>query len=338
MGFTVYSMHSPIHPPIAKGYQFVHSISSLVFNIYMQRVPDMICLFRLDKLVDDTVEEDTSNTNRATQKLDGVEGFSQNKGNTDDDNHTLGSVGNTLGYGSSLLQCHGSNLIVSVEPETGSDQVLPHGRRSLDKLDKFSHTASLLQENERNTEDESHDRGDGKLVTNASNTILESWSFHDLFVFVTLDSGKSVGNAGRDESRPGEIKFLHRGKDDSSNDNGQTHPLGFRDFLVVDVSGKDGSEGGLGSFDDLCKRDGSHSHGEHTGRVGTHEAETDGDELHKIILGNLRLLTSIGGKPQEDSVKRTNGELKTRQGHRKSNLSSSGVEGQLVGNVVLQKK
>ena len=273
----------------------------------MQGFPGMAyCLFRVDKLVDDTVKKDTSNTNRATQKLDGVKGFSQNKSNTDNNNHTLGSVGNTLRHGSSLLQSHSGNLVVSVEPETGSDQVLPHSRRCLDKVNKFSHAASFLQENERNTEEEGHNRGDGKLVTNTSKTVLEPWCFHDLFVFVTLDSGESVGNAGRDKSGPGEVEFLHRGKDDSSNDNGQTHPLGFGDLFVVDKSGKDGSKGRLGSLDDLGKRDGSHSHGEHTGGVSSHEAETDRDELHDIILGDGRLLTSIGGKPQEDSVKGTN--------------------------------
>ena len=264
------------------------------------------CLLRFDKLVDDTVKKDTSNTNRATQKLDGVEGFSQNKSNTDNDNDTLGSIGNTLSHSSSLLQSHGSNLIVSVEPETGSDQVLPHSRGCFDKVNKFTHTASFLQENERNTEDEGHDGGDGELVTNTSKTFLESRGFHDLFVFVTFDSGESVGNTGRDKRGPGEVKFLHRSKDDSTNDNGQTHPLGFGDLFVVDVSGKDGSKGGLGGLDNLGKGDCSHSHGEHTGGVSSHKAETDRDELNDIILGDGRPCTTIGSKPQEDSVKGTN--------------------------------
>jgi hypothetical protein len=102
--------------------------------------------------------------------------------------------------------------------------------------------------------------------------------------------------------------------------------------------GQDGSKGGLGGLDNLSKGDGTHTHGKDRGGVGTHEAKGDGKHFFHVSPGNFGLGTSIGSQPKENTVQATNTQLHTRNGHGEASLSTSGVQSELVGNIVLREK
>mmetsp|Transcript_85406 Transcript_85406/g.167118 ORF Transcript_85406/g.167118 Transcript_85406/m.167118 type:complete len:254 (+) Transcript_85406:60-821(+) len=210
-------------------------------------------LFLGHKLINDRVQQHSSNSNGASNQLDGRQRFTQNKSNTNNDNDTLGSVGNRLSDSSSLLQGHGGNLIVSVEPETRGDQVLPYSGRGLAEFPEFSHSRSFPQQNDRQGQQESHNGCNGELVSNRSNAFLDTFSFHQFLVFISLDGSKGVGNAGRNQGRPGKVKLLHRGQNHSTNHNGKAQPLGLGDRLSIDKLSQDGGKGGFGSLDNLGK-------------------------------------------------------------------------------------
>mmetsp|Transcript_11420 Transcript_11420/g.25427 ORF Transcript_11420/g.25427 Transcript_11420/m.25427 type:complete len:299 (+) Transcript_11420:206-1102(+) len=288
------------------------------FSSYQGRYLALSCavtkdnlILGLDKVVNDRVQEDSSNTDGATNQLDGGEGFSQDQRDTDNDNHTLGSVGNRLGHSTSLLECHCGEFIVTVEEEAGCYQVDPESGGGLEQFHEFSKSRSFLGHNEGNTEEETKNGGNGKLVSNGSNAVLEAFGFHELLVFVTTDSGEHVGNASRDKGRPGEIQFLDGGQDNSTNNNGQARPLGLGHLLSVDELGKDGSKGRFGGLNNLSERDSTHTHGEDRGTVGSHEAECNRQHFDNIRHGDLGLFTGIGGQPKEDTVQAANTQLQT---------------------------
>lgn len=307
---------------------YISTLNGVILFVFLLRLG-------LDKAVNDGVEEDSTNADRATNQLHGVQRFSKDKGDTNNDNDTLGGVGNRLSDGSGFLEGHGSTFVVSIEPKSRSDKVLPDGGGSLGKFHEFSETRSFLGDQDWKRQDESQDGGDGELVTNGSDAVLQSWGLHELLVFVTTDGRKHVGNAGRDEGGNGKVKFLDGRQDNSTNDNGKTQPLGLGDLLSVNVLGKDGGKGRFGGLDNLGKGDGSHSHGKDRGTVCTHEAEGNGKHLLDIFQSDLGLRTGIGGQPKEESVERTNTQLQRRDGHGETGLSSSSIKSKLVGDVVV---
>lgn len=67
----------------------------------------------------------------------------------------------------------------------------------------------------------------------------------------------------------------------------------------------------------------------------SHEAESDRKHLYDITHGDGRLLTGIGGQPQEDTVEATDTKLQGGDGHRETSLSTASIEGELVGDVVV---
>ena len=281
----------------------------------------------LDEVVNDGVKEDSSNSNSASEELDGVQGLSKDDGDSDNDNDALGRVGDGLRDGTGLLEGHGSELVVSVEPESGGDQVDPDGGGSLAELHELSHAGSLLRNDEGNRHEESKDGGHGELVSDGSEAILQAGRLHELLVLVTLEGSEQVGRAGRDEGKDGKVELLNGGKDDSTDDDGEAGPLGLGHLLLVNDGGKDGSKGWLGGLDDLSERHGSGSEGKDGRTVCSHEAEGHG--------GDGRLGTGIGGQPHEDGIETANSELKTRNGHGESGLSTGSLQSKLVGDVVL---
>mmetsp|Transcript_21687 Transcript_21687/g.32976 ORF Transcript_21687/g.32976 Transcript_21687/m.32976 type:complete len:206 (-) Transcript_21687:322-939(-) len=194
---------------------------------------------------------------------------------------------------------------------------------------------SFLDEYNRDRHEESKEGGKSKLISNTSDSIPHSLSLHELLVLVTLKGGEHVRNTGGYKSRNSKVKLLHRSKDNSSNDNGKTRPLGLGNGLVVNKLGKNGGESGLGSLYNLSKGNGSGGKGEYRGRMGTHEAEGNGEHLNDIIHGDLRSGTGIGGNPHEQGVDASNSELKRRNGHGETGRSTSGTESELVGDVVV---
>lgn len=292
-------------------------------------------LLGLDEVVNDGVEEDSTNADGAPDELDGGERFAQDKGYTDNDDDALGSVGDRLCDGSGLLEGHGSDLVVAVEPQARRDQVNPNGGGGLDDLDKLTEAGSFLQQHEWDAQQEAKDGGKGELVPDRANAVLESRSFHEFLVLISTDGGEEVGNASRNEGRPGKVKFLDRGQDDTANDNGEAHPLGRGDFLAVHELREDGGEGRFGGFDDLCKRDSAHPHGKDGRAVGAHEAKRDGQHLDNVVFGDSRFGAGVGGEPEEDGVQSTNAELQTGEHHGETGLATGRVECQLVGDVVI---
>ena len=67
------------------------------------RTPECLLCLRLDKTVNDRVKEYTSNTNGTSKKLHGIKRLSKDKGNTNNNDDTLGSIGYRLSYGTLLF-------------------------------------------------------------------------------------------------------------------------------------------------------------------------------------------------------------------------------------------
>ena len=69
--------------------------------------------------------------------------------------------------------------------------------------------------------------------------------------------------------------------------------------------------------------------------MSSHEAKGDRQHLDNIRGGDGRLLAGIRCEPQEERVNGADSKLKRRNGHGESSLSSCGVQGHLVGNIVV---
>mmetsp|Transcript_13688 Transcript_13688/g.33129 ORF Transcript_13688/g.33129 Transcript_13688/m.33129 type:complete len:81 (-) Transcript_13688:414-656(-) len=61
----------------------------------------------LNNIVDNRIEENSSNANTASQELHKIERFTKDHGHANDDNDPLSRVGYRLGDSISLLECHG---------------------------------------------------------------------------------------------------------------------------------------------------------------------------------------------------------------------------------------
>mmetsp|Transcript_728 Transcript_728/g.1555 ORF Transcript_728/g.1555 Transcript_728/m.1555 type:complete len:348 (-) Transcript_728:364-1407(-) len=293
------------------------------------------CILLGQKLINNGICENTSNSNGTSEQLHGIQTLSQNDGHSHNDDDTLGSIGHRLRHGSGLLESHGGELIVSIKPKSRRDEVGRDDGVGLEHLDELSQFGSLPPEDEGNAHEESENGGECKLISHAAHAVFQSLGLHELLVFVSLEGGEEVGDAGADEGGDGEVEFLDGGEDDSSDDDGEAEPFGFGDGFVVDELGEDGGEGGLGGLDDLSEGDGSGGEGEDGGGVGAHEAERDGEHLDDVVEGDGGFGAGVGGEPEEDSVDSADGELEGGDGHGESGRSSSGLKCQLVGNVVV---
>ena len=203
------------------------------------------------------------------------------------------------------------------------------------KSPHLSPLGSLLDDEERNRDQEGQHGGDGELVSDVSHAVLQAGSLHELLVLVTLDGGEEVSDAGGDEGGPGEVELLDGGQDDSSDDNGEAQPLGLGDLLAVDELGQDGGEGGLGGLDNLGERHGSGGESEDGSAVGPHGAEGDGEHLDDVVHVDGRPLPAVGGDPHEETVEAADAHLQTRDGHGEAGLSTGSPQRQLVSDVVV---
>ena len=59
---------------------------------------------RLDKVVNDRVQEHSADTDGAAKELHGIEALAKDEGNTDDHDDTLRRVGNRLSYGILIIK------------------------------------------------------------------------------------------------------------------------------------------------------------------------------------------------------------------------------------------
>jgi len=281
------------------------------------------------------VEEDAANADGAAEELDGVETLAEDNCHADDDDDALGGVGDGLGDGAGLLEGHGGELVVAVEPEAGGDEVGGDDGVGLEELDELGELGALLGDDEGDGHEGAEDGGEGELVADRSQTVLEALGLHELLVLVALEGGEEVGDAGRDEGRYGEVELLDGGEDDAADDDGEAQPLGLGDLLAVEELADDGGEGGLGGLDNLPEGDGSGAKGEHGGGVGAHEAEGDGEHLDDVVHGDGGGLAGVGGDPEEQGVETADGELEGGDGHREAGRAAGGLEGELVGDVVV---
>ena len=281
------------------------------------------------------VEEDAANANGAAEELDGVEGLAEDDGHADDDDDALGGVGDGLGDGAGLLEGHGGELVVAVEPKAGGDEVGGNDGVGLEDLDELTELGSLLGNDEGDRHEGTEDGGEGELVSDAALAVLEALGLHELLVFVALEGGEEVGDAGRDEGGDGKVELLDGGEDDAADDDGKAQPLGLGDLLAVEELGDDGGEGWLGGLDDLSEGDGAGTEGEDGGGVSAHEAEGDGEHLDDVVHGDGGGLAGVGGDPKEDGVDAADGQLEGGDGHGETGGTTGRLEGELVGDVVV---
>ncbi len=159
----------------------------------------------------------------------------------------------------------------------------PQGRHRLERLDELAKPISLLDHQKGDAQQESKHARDGELIPDAAQTILESFRFHQFLIFISLDGSEHVGNACRNECRPGKVKLVDTSQDDTANDDGEAKPLGLGDGLVVDELREDGSECWFGGLDNLTKGDGAGREGEDGCRVCTGVAECHGEHFDNLL-------------------------------------------------------
>jgi len=215
------------------------------------------CALLLDKLVNDRVQEDSANANAAAKELHGVKGLSEDKGHSDNDNDALSSVGDGCSNRVGLLDGQSSKLVVTVEVHSTRNKVETDNGVGLEELNEGAPLVSLLDNEDGDGHGKGQKRGEGKLVPNGPKAILEPGGVHELLVLVTLEGSEKVGNASRDQSRPSEVKLLDRGKDNSTNDDGEAHPL--RSWAARrrsdEATKRRGDEGGVFSNVVECRRE-----------------------------------------------------------------------------------
>ena len=294
-----------------------------------------LVLLALDELINDRIEEDATNTDGTSKELHGVQTLTQDKSNANDHNHTLGSVGNGLSNRRGLLQSHGRQLIVAVVPESGGNQIHLDSGRVLEDISKFTQTAALLEEYKRDGEEEAKNAGKGKLVANRSHAILEAARLHELLVFIATDGSEKVSNASRHQGRNCKVKLVHRGENNTTNDDGEAQPLGLAHALAINELRKNSSKGRLGGLDNLTKGNATSRERKNGGTVGTSIAEGEREHLDDVIHGHLRSLSGVGGDPKEDTIQTSDSQLKGGDGHGETSSSTGGLEGALVGKIVL---
>mmetsp|Transcript_9247 Transcript_9247/g.18748 ORF Transcript_9247/g.18748 Transcript_9247/m.18748 type:complete len:312 (+) Transcript_9247:118-1053(+) len=292
-------------------------------------------LLGLDNVVDDGIEEDSANSDGATEKLDGVKRLSKDESDTDDNNDTLGSVSNRLGDCGGLLDGHSGKLVVSVPVEAGGDEVERDDGVGLVEGAELAPLGTLLDDEDGDGNEEGQDGGDGELVSNGAKTILDSRGGHELLVLVALEGGEQVTNAGGNESGPGKVELLDRGKDNAANDDGKAGPLSLGNLPAVDKLRKNCRKGRLGRLDNLSKGNRPGGESKDGGRVGTHSAEGDGEHGNNIVESDLRTSASVRGDPHEKAVEATNAHLKGGDCHGETGLPSSSFQSQLVCDVVV---
>ena len=190
-----------------------------------------------DNVVNDRVKEDAANADCTSKELDGIQRLSEHNGDPDNDNDALSGISDGLSDGTGLFERHGGEFIVAIEPKARGDQVGRDDGIGFEGVDELSHLVSLLSDDNRDRHKGSQYSGDGELVSDGSQTIFEAVGLHELLVLVALERGEHVSDAGGYKGGDGEIELLDRGKNDSTNDDGEAEPLGLGYLFFVDELG-----------------------------------------------------------------------------------------------------
>ena len=293
-----------------------------------------LIVLALDELIDDRIEEDTTNTDTTAKELHGVQAFAKNKSNADNNDHTLGGVGNGLSNRRGLLQGHGRKLIVAVVPKSGGNQIHLDSRGGLKDVHKLTPSTALLKDDKGNGKEESKDAGKGKLIANRSHPILQALGLHELLILVPSDGSKKIGNASRYQGGNRKVKLVHRCKNNATNDDGEAQPLGLGDLLSINELRQHRGKGGLGRLYNLTKGNTTSREGEHRRTVGTGVTECKRKHFDNVVHGHLGGLPGVGGDPKEESVQTSNSQLKGGDSHRETSSSASSLEGTLIRKVV----
>merc|ERR1711957_172150 len=103
----------------------------------------------LYKTVNNRIEEDPTNTDRASKEFDRIKTLSQNESNTNYNDNSLRSVRDTLCHCACLLKGHCRKFVVSVEPKGRRNHIIPQGRSGFGQLYKFPKTVSFLEKHQR---------------------------------------------------------------------------------------------------------------------------------------------------------------------------------------------
>lgn len=292
-------------------------------------------LLALDELVNDRIEEDATNTDGTSKELHGIQALTQDKSNADDNNHTLGSVGNGLSNRRGLLKGHGRQLIVAVVPESRGNQIHLDSGRIFEDINKLAQSAALLEEYKGDREEEAKDAGKGKLVADRSHTIFEALSLHELLVLIATDGSEKIGNASRYQGGNRKVKLVDRSENNTTDDDGEAQPLGLAHALAINELRENGSKGRLGGLDNLSKGNTTGRERKHRSTVGAGIAEGEREHLDDVIHCHLGGLSGIRGDPKEETIEASNSQLKGGDGHGKASSSTRSLQGALVGKIVL---
>ena len=189
-------------------------------------VKRLLLLVVANKVVDHRVKKDAANANGAAEELDGVEGFAHHDGHAHDHNHALGGVGHRLSDRVGLLEGHGGELVVAVEPKARKDEVELHHVVGLDQLSELGEAVAFASDRKRDGREERNDGGQRKLVAHRANAVLEASGRHELLVLLALEGSEAVGNARGEKRGPREVELLDRGQDNAANHRDERQPLG----------------------------------------------------------------------------------------------------------------
>jgi len=111
--------------------------------------------------------------------------------------------------------------------------------------------------------------------------------------------------------------------------------LALGDLLLVEGHTEDSGKGRLSGLDDLAEGHSAGREGKDGEGVGSGSAEGNGDHGDDVLLGHGGELASVGGGPKEEGIDAADTELKSGDGEGEPGRAAGGLEGELVGDVVV---
>jgi hypothetical protein len=145
-----------------------------------------------------------------------------------------------------------------------------------------------------------------------------------------VGGGRKRGAGGGGQEEEGITRKRGRGGESEGRNN-----LALGDLLLVECHTEDSGEGRLSGLDDLAKGHSAGREGKDGEGVGGSSAEGNGDHGDDVLLGNGGELAGVGGGPQEEGIDAADTELKSGDGEGEPGRAAGGLEGELVGDVVV---
>mmetsp|Transcript_8052 Transcript_8052/g.24884 ORF Transcript_8052/g.24884 Transcript_8052/m.24884 type:complete len:215 (-) Transcript_8052:725-1369(-) len=155
--------------------------------------------FLSKEAVDSAVEEHTGDADEGADDFRKGQVFLQDDADTDNNDCALGGVGDGLGDGVGFLDGHGGEFVVGVEVGAGEEEVVHDGGRGLEGGDEVGPLAAFGGDEHRKRHEEGEDGGDGELVADGAEAVLEAGRVHEFLVLVALDGREQIRRGRRDQ-------------------------------------------------------------------------------------------------------------------------------------------